>query len=46
VSLASLTKHLRIRMGKEKRLNKQQEQQKNTRDPLTSPNALELIWGL
>jgi hypothetical protein len=23
-----------------------QEQQRNTRDPLTSPNALELIWGL
>jgi hypothetical protein len=47
VSLALLTKHLRVRIEK-KRKDKpsKQEQQMNTRDPLTSPNALELIRGL
>jgi hypothetical protein len=33
-------------MGKRKGQSKRQEQQKNTSDPLTSPNALELILGL
>jgi hypothetical protein len=37
VSLASLTNHLRIRMGKEKGQSKRQEQQKNTKHPLSSP---------
>jgi hypothetical protein len=48
VSLALLTKHLRVRIEKKKKKAKpsKQEQQMNTRDPLTSPNALELIWGL
>jgi hypothetical protein len=31
---------------KKKAKPSKQEQQKNTRDPLTSPNALELFWGL
>jgi hypothetical protein len=31
---------------KEKGQTKRQEQQKNTSDPLISPNALELILGL
>jgi hypothetical protein len=47
VSLASLTKHLRLRSEKEKKAKpSKQEQQRNTSDPLTSPNALELDWGL
>jgi hypothetical protein len=33
-------------MKKEKGQTKQQEQQKNTSHPQTSPNALELILGL
>jgi hypothetical protein len=37
---------LRIRREKEKGQSKRQEQQKNTIDPLTSPNALELILGI
>jgi hypothetical protein len=45
VSLASITSLLRIRREKEKGQSKRQEQQKNTIDPLTSPNALELILG-
>jgi hypothetical protein len=45
VSLASITGLLRIRREKEKGQSKRQEQQKNTSDPLTSPNALELILG-
>jgi hypothetical protein len=44
VSLALLTKHLRVRIEKKKKTKpSKQEQQRNTRDPLTSPNALELI---
>jgi hypothetical protein len=47
VSLASLTKHLRVRSEKEKKAKpSKQEQQRNTNDPLTSPNALELNWRL
>jgi hypothetical protein len=47
VSLASLTKHLRVRSEKEKKAKpSKQEQQGNTNDPLTSPNALEFNWGL
>jgi hypothetical protein len=46
VSLASITSLLRIRREKEKGQTKRQEQQKNTSDPLTSPNTLELILGL
>jgi hypothetical protein len=43
VSLASLTKHLRVRSEKEKKSKpSKQEQQRNTNDPLTSSNALEL----
>jgi hypothetical protein len=45
VSFASITSLLRIRREKEKGQSKRQEQQKNTIDPLTSPNALELILG-
>jgi hypothetical protein len=45
VSLASFTSLLRIRRKKKKGRSKRQEQQKNTIDPLTSPNALELILG-
>jgi hypothetical protein len=45
VSLASTTSLLRIRREKEKGQSKRQEQQNNTIDPLTSPNALELILG-
>jgi hypothetical protein len=45
VSLASITGLLRIRREKEKGQSKRQEQQKNTINPLTSPNALELILG-
>jgi hypothetical protein len=46
VSLAFLTKHLRVRIEKKKKAKpSKQEQQRNTRDPLTSPNALELILG-
>jgi hypothetical protein len=45
VSLASIKSLLRIRREKEKGQSKRQEQQKNTSDPLTSPNALELILG-
>jgi hypothetical protein len=41
VSLASLTKHLRIRVRKEKGQAKQQEQQKNTLSQV--PNGIELI---
>jgi hypothetical protein len=38
---------LRVRIEKKKNVKpSKQEQQINTRDPLTSPNALELIWGL
>jgi hypothetical protein len=45
VSLASLTKHLSVRSEKEKKVKpSKQEQQRNTNDPLTSPNALELNW--
>jgi hypothetical protein len=47
VSLAFLTKHLRVRIEKKRKAKpSKQEQQRNTRDPLISPNALELIWGL
>jgi hypothetical protein len=47
VSLVSLTKHLRVRSEKEKKAKpSKQEQQRNTSDPLTSPNALEFNWGL
>jgi stalled ribosome alternative rescue factor ArfA len=47
VSLALLTKHLRVRIEKKKKAKpSKQEQQMNTRDPLTSPNALELICEL
>jgi hypothetical protein len=46
VSLDSITSLLRIRREKENGQTKRQEQKKNTIDPLTSPNALELIWGL
>jgi hypothetical protein len=43
VSLASLTKHLRVRSEKEKKAKpSKQEQQRNTNDPFTSSNALEL----
>jgi hypothetical protein len=35
---------LENKKGKGKRETKRQEQQKNTSDPLTSPNALELIF--
>jgi hypothetical protein len=48
VSLALLTKNLRVRIEKKKEGQakpSKQEQQRNTRDPLTSPNALELILG-
>jgi hypothetical protein len=45
VSLASITSLLRIRREKEKGQTKRQEQQKNTIDPLTIPNELELILG-
>ena len=46
VSLVLLTKHLRVRIEKKKKAKpSKQEQQRNTRDPLTSPNALELILG-
>jgi hypothetical protein len=46
MSLASLTKHLRIRMGKEKGQAKQQEQQ-GTQNTLSQvPNGIELIWRL
>jgi hypothetical protein len=41
VSLASLTKHLRIRERKEKGQAMQQEQQKNTLSQV--PNGIELI---
>jgi hypothetical protein len=41
--LASLTKHLRVRSEKEKKAKpSKQEQQRNTNDPFTSSNALEL----
>jgi hypothetical protein len=47
VSLVSLTKLLRVRSEKEKKAKpSKQEQQRNTNDPLKSPNALELNWGL
>jgi hypothetical protein len=37
----------RVRSEKEKKAKpSKQEQQRNTNDPLTSPNALELNWGL
>jgi hypothetical protein len=39
-------KSLENTKGKRKGQTKRQEQQKNTIDSLTSPNALELIWGL
>jgi hypothetical protein len=38
-------KSLEKKKGKRKGQSKTQEQQKNTIDPLTSPNALELILG-
>ena len=38
-------KSLENKKGKIKGQSKRQEQQKNTIDPLTSPNALELILG-
>jgi hypothetical protein len=38
-------KFLENKRGKRKGETKRQEQQKNTIDPLTSPNALELILG-
>jgi hypothetical protein len=46
VSLASLTKHLRIRMGKEKAKpsNKSNKEHKNTLSQV--PNGIELIWRL
>jgi hypothetical protein len=38
---------LRVRSEKEKKAKpSKQEQQRNTNDPLTSPNVLELNWGL
>jgi hypothetical protein len=43
VSFASLTKHLRIRIRKEKGQAKQQEQQKNTRTP-SLKSLMELSW--
>jgi hypothetical protein len=47
VTLVLLTKHLIVRIEKKKKAKpSKQEQQRNTRDPLTSHNALELIWGL
>jgi hypothetical protein len=46
VSLASITSHLRIRREKEKAKPSDKINKKNTSDPLTSPNALELILGL
>jgi hypothetical protein len=45
VSLALITSLLRIRKEKRKGQTKRQEQQNNTSDLLTSPNALELIFG-
>jgi hypothetical protein len=38
-------KSLENKKEKEKGQTKRQKQQKNTSDPLTSPNALELILG-
>jgi hypothetical protein len=44
VSLASLTKHLRIRVRKEKGQAKQQEQKKEHKNTLSQvPNGIELI---
>jgi hypothetical protein len=43
VSLASLTKHLRIRMGKEKGQAKQQEQQRTQNTLSQVPNGIELM---
>jgi stalled ribosome alternative rescue factor ArfA len=38
---------LRVRIEKKKKAKpSKQEQQRNIRDPLTSANALKLIWGL
>jgi hypothetical protein len=47
VSLALFTKHLRVTNEKERKPTKQTRATKNTSDPLTSPNALELnleLW--
>jgi hypothetical protein len=41
VSLASLAKHLRIRMGKEKAQAKQQEQQRTQNTLSQVPNGIE-----
>jgi hypothetical protein len=46
VSLALLTKHLRVSNGKKRKPTKQTRATRNTSDPLTSPNALELNLGL
>jgi hypothetical protein len=45
-SLASLTKHLRIRMGKEKGQAKQQEQQRTQNTLSQVTNGIDLIWRL
>jgi hypothetical protein len=46
VSLALLTKHLRVTNEKKRNPTKQTRATRNTSDPLTSPNALELNLGL
>jgi hypothetical protein len=46
VSLASLTKHLIIRIRKEKGQAKQQEQQRTQNALSQVPNGFELIWRL
>jgi hypothetical protein len=46
VSLALLTKHLRVTNEKKRKPNKQTRATRNTSDSLTSPNALELNSGL
>jgi hypothetical protein len=47
VSLDLLTKHTRVRCEKEKKAKpRKQEQQRNTNDPFTSSNALELNRSL
>jgi stalled ribosome alternative rescue factor ArfA len=46
VYLALLTKHLRVRIEKKKKAKpSKQEQQRNTRDPLTSPNCTRVDLG-
>jgi hypothetical protein len=41
-----LTKHLRVTNEKKRKPTKQTRATRNTSDPLTSPNALELNLGL